>query len=218
MPGSIMTREVHMIQTLSRNWFLLALCGVLDAVISVIYLMMLNTHGPLTVGAVGGTVVFLGEVTLAAGICSIAGGIWRSGRAEFWPLLLNGLALGALGLIYCFFVRHYRISIRTIALLILLMAMSIGILEAVNARTLRQQHRAVRGWFLGLAGAAAVGCALVFSAVGFRWIEMRADSRLDLLWLSFYFGFSALCMLGLALRPAPPGRPGIRQEGSLSPI
>ncbi len=196
-----------MIQTLSRNWFLLALCGVLDAIISVIYLIMQNTYGPRTAGAWSGTVVFLGEVTLAAGACSIAAGIWRSTKGERWPLILNGLALGALGVIYRFFVRYpYRISIRTIAFLIILTAFSIGILELVNARILRRQHQFVGGWFLGLAGTALVGCALAFFALGFRWIQPGAESHLDLLLLGFYFGFSAICMWGLALRLGQPGR------------
>jgi uncharacterized membrane protein HdeD (DUF308 family) len=37
-----------LIQTLAKNWWLLALCGVLDAIISVIYLIMQDTDGPLT--------------------------------------------------------------------------------------------------------------------------------------------------------------------------
>jgi uncharacterized membrane protein HdeD (DUF308 family) len=194
-------------ETLSRNWFLLAFCGVLDAIISITYLIMRNTRGPLTVSAEGGAVVFLGEIMLTAGVCSIAAGIWRSTNGDRWPLILNGLALGALGVIYRFFVRSpYRISIRTIAFLIILMAISIGIPQLVNARILWKHHQFVGGWFLGLAGAALVGCALTFVALGLSWIKQGPGSRLDLLVLGFYFGFSAICMLGLALRPGQPGR------------
>jgi hypothetical protein len=85
-----------LIQPLSRNWFLLAICGVLKAIISVIYLVMQSTDRPLTVGAWSGTVGFLGEVILAAGACSTGAGIWRSARGERWPLVLKGLALIAL--------------------------------------------------------------------------------------------------------------------------
>jgi len=55
-------------------------------------------------------------------------------------------------------------------------------------------------WFLGLAGAASVGFALAFLAFGFRWIEMQPRPHADFLWFGSYFGFSALCMVGLALR------------------
>jgi uncharacterized membrane protein HdeD (DUF308 family) len=37
-----------MIQTLIKNWWLLALCGVLDVIISVVYLIMQDTDGSLT--------------------------------------------------------------------------------------------------------------------------------------------------------------------------
>lgn len=191
-------REVRLIQTLSKNWWLLALCGVVDAIISVIYLIMQDTNGPLTFHAWSGTVVSLGKLMLAAGACMIAAGIWRSAKGKCWLLVLNGLALSALGLIH-FFTR-FRISFRTIALLIILMAMSIGILELVTARTLRRQRHVADGWFLGLAGVASVGFALMFFALGFRWIRLDPGSHLDLLWLGSYFGFSAICMLGLALR------------------
>ena len=75
-----------MIQTLTRNWVLVALCGVLDAIISVIYVVMQETDGPLTLHSWNGTVVFLGKLALAAGACMIAAGVWRSqlAQAGFW--------------------------------------------------------------------------------------------------------------------------------------
>ncbi len=187
-----------MVQTLIKNWWLLALCGVLDAIMSVIYFIMQETDGPLTFHSWSGTVVFLGELALAAGACTIAAGIWRSAKGKCWLLVLNGLALGAFGLIH-FFTR-FRIGFLTFALLIILMAMSIGILEFVIARTLRRQRHVADGWFLALAGVASVGFALAFFALGFRWIKIEPGSHADLLWLGSYFGFSAICMLGLALR------------------
>ena len=187
-----------MIQTLITNWWLLALCGVLDAIMSVIYFIMQETDGPLTFHSWSGAVVFLGEVALAAGACTIAAGIWRSAKGKCWLLVLNGLALGAFGLIH-FFVR-FRISFLTFALLIILMAMSIGILELVIARTLRHPRHVADRWFLALAGVVSVGFALAFFALGFRWIKIEPGSHADLLWLGSYFGFSAICMLGLALR------------------
>src|SRR5260370_15369454 len=105
-----------MLQTLTKNWWLLALCGVLDAIISVIYLIMQDTDGPVTFHAWNSTIVFLGKLALAAGVCTIAAGILRSAKGKCWLLVLNGLALAALGLIQFAFTR-FRISLLTIALL-----------------------------------------------------------------------------------------------------
>ena len=188
-----------MIQTLIRNWWLLALCGIADAIIAFLYVMMQGAAGPLTFHAWNSTVVLLGELAMAAGACTIAAGLWRSQKGKCWLLVLNGLALGALGLIQYALVR-FRISFLTIALLIILMAVSAGILDLVTARTLRRLRYAWDGWLLGLAGAASVGFALAFMALGLRWLRIAPESHADLFWLGSYFGFSAICMLGLALR------------------
>jgi len=206
-----------LIQTLSKNWLLLALCGVLDAIISVLYIIMQETDGTLTFHAWNGTVAFLGRLALAAGACTIAAGIWRSANGKCWPLVLNGLALGALGLIQYAFVR-FPISFLTVALLIILMAMSIGILELVIARTLRRERHVADGWFLGLAGVASVGFALAFLALGLHWIRIGPGSHLDLLWLGSYFGFTAICMVGLALRLRSQGLSQSGQREALSPL
>jgi uncharacterized membrane protein HdeD (DUF308 family) len=206
-----------LIQTLIKNWLLLALCGVLDAIISVIYLIMRDTDGPLTFHAWNGTVVFLGKLALAAGACTVAAGIWRSTKGKCWLLVLNGLALSALGLI-SYKLTHYRIDFRTVALLLVVMAMSIGILELVTARTLRRQRHVADEWFLGLAGAASVGFAFAFFALGFRWIKLEPGSHSDLLWLGSYLGFSAICMLGLALRLRSQGLSQSGHREALPPL
>jgi uncharacterized membrane protein HdeD (DUF308 family) len=211
--------EVHMIQTLIKNWWLLALCGVLDATLSVMYLIMQDSDGSLTFRkyALKGTIVLIGRLALVAGVCTIAAGLWRSTRGKCWLLVLNGLALGALGLIL-YKRTHYRISFLTVALLIILMAMSIGILELLTARTLRRQRHIADGWFLGLAGVASVGFAVAFFALGFRWIKIEPGSHPDLLWLGYYFGFSAICMLGLALRLHSQGLSQSGQREALPPL
>jgi hypothetical protein len=68
------------------------------------------------------------------------------------------------------------------------------------ARTAAHQRRVVDGWLLGLAGAASIGFALAFLALAFGWIKIEPGSQPDLLWLGSYFGFSAICMLGLVPR------------------
>ena len=202
-----------MIQTLVKNWWLLALCGVLYFIVSVIYLVMQNQDGPLTFHAWKGTVVFLGQLMLVAGVCTIAAGAWRSAKGKCWLLVLNGVALGTLGLIYSG-IFGFSIRFRTVALLTVSMAMSLGVLKWLTARTLRRKRHVAGEWFLGLAGAGSIGFALAFLAFVFRWIKLDPESPGEsLLWLGSYFGFSAICMLGLALRLRGLSRsqPGQRQ-------
>ena len=188
-----------MIQTLIKNWWLLALCGLLDAILALLNVTMQDPDGSLTwrIFVPMSTGMLMCRLAVAAGACTIAAGIWRSRRGRSWLLVLNGLALSAYGLIpLIFWTRPLRF--RLFALLLVVMAMSIGILELATARTLRRQ--VADKWFLGLAGAASVGFALAFLSLGFRWIKLEPGSHSSFLWIASYFGFSAICMLGLALR------------------
>lgn len=188
-----------MIQTLTKNWLLLVLCGILDATASVIYFIMYNTGpgGPLTLHGFNATVVFLSRLTVAAGACTIAAGIWRSAKGKCWLLVLNGLAFAAYGLIPFFW--RGPLSFNLFGLLVVVMAMTIGILALAIART--RLHVADE-WIFGLAGAGFVGFALGFLALVNGWIQLerRAFHPSVFLWLCFYFGFTAIGMLGLALR------------------
>jgi uncharacterized membrane protein HdeD (DUF308 family) len=76
--------------------------------------------------------------------------------------------------------------------LLVILAMAIGVLELSAARTLRRH--VPDEWFLGLAGLASAGFA-----VAFLWINPEEAGR-NVIWLGVYSGFSAICMLGLALR------------------
>jgi uncharacterized membrane protein HdeD (DUF308 family) len=165
--------------------------------------MMQNANGPLTFHAWNRTVVLLGELALAAGVCTIAAGVWKAAKHKCWLLVLNGLALGALGLICYAFVR-FPISFLTIALLIIVMAVTLGSLLFVTARIVRRQRHVAGEWLLKLAGAASFVFVLAFLAFGFRWIKIEPGSHPDLLWLGLYFGFSAICMLALAFRLHSP--------------
>ncbi len=199
--------EVHLIQTLTKNWWLLALCGVFDAVLSVIYFM--HDTGFNTMNQV----MLMGKLAAAAGAFTIAAGIWRSTTGKCWPLAMNGAALGAFGLILNG-IFGFRISLRSIALLLVVMAASSGILYLATARTLRRQRHVADGWFLGFAAAASLGFVLGFLALGFHWITLEPGpgSHPDILWFGAYFGFSAICMVVLALRlhsPSLETRPSI---------
>ena len=206
-----MSGRRDLIQTLTENWWLLALCGVLEATVSVLYLVLQDQDGPVTFHGWRGVGTLLGKLIVAAGICTIAAGIWRSAKGRCWPLALNGLALGALGLIssdiHAF--RGLKIHFATVALLFVVMAVSLGVLELTTARGLRRAGQAAHEWLLGLAGTGAVSFALAFLALGFSWIKIDLGwhfrslpdfmwSKADFLWFGFYLGFSAICLLGLA--------------------
>src|ERR1035438_10612372 len=60
-----------------KNWWLLALCGVLDAIIAVIYV---NHAG--SGFASYGALVLVCRLAVAAGACTIAAGIWGSGEGR----------------------------------------------------------------------------------------------------------------------------------------
>jgi hypothetical protein len=83
------------------------------------------------------------------------------------------------------------------ALLIVLMAMSLGTYELANAGQLRTQ-RALE-FLAGAAGIVSLGFAGVFFAFVFHWIKLNPVSPAQtFLWLGSYFAFSAFCMLGTA--------------------
>ncbi len=185
-----------MIQTLTKNWWLLGLCGILFAIMSVIYFIIYET----TPDVLGGNAIemFVNKLALAAGACTIAAGIWRSADGKPWLLLLNGLTLSVYGSMPLFW--RGPLSFGFFALLVVVMAMTFGILALAIARTLRRRVADV--WLFGLAGAASVGFALALLALANHWIhlEHRLFHPSLFLWLCFYFGFNAICMLGLALR------------------
>jgi hypothetical protein len=183
-------------QTLTKNRWLLGLCGVLTAIISVTYFIMYEVSP--NIYKWDGMVVSLHSLTLAAGACIIAAGIWRSAKGKSWLLVLNGLVLCAWGLLGLFW--SGPLSFNLFALLLVVMATSFGILALATARTLR--GRPTDKWFFALAGATSIGFALAFLALAGHWIQLerRLFHPSAFLWLCVYFGFSAICMLGLALR------------------
>lgn len=186
-----------MLQTLTSNWALLAVCGVLEAVISVVYLMMQGGEESIAGLSWQGAVRLVGQLSLAAGVCTIVVGLWNSAKGKCWPLVLNGGALIALGVIQ-YGLTAYRISILTIAGLAVLMALSLGALGLVVKRRLGPNHTIVSRWILPLIAVACCGFAVAFAALGLRWIRLSPGVHTDILWLGAYFGFSAGCLLGLA--------------------
>ena len=199
-----------MLTKLIKNW-LLVLAGALQALFAVVNLLMQDPDAvTLRKFMTENTTVLQAKLSLVAGVCTIAAGIWTSGRAKSWLLVLNGLALSVYGLLPVIWADR-PLSFRPyFALLLVVMAMSIGIVALTRARTVRG-HVTDR-WLLGLAGTASVGFALAFFALDFRWITLGQPRSLFLL-LALFFGCSAICLLGLApllngSRPAVHGMPG----------
>ncbi|MBI1792024.1 MAG: hypothetical protein HYR60_31240 [Acidobacteria bacterium] len=204
-----------MIRTLTKTWWLLALCGFLDATHAAMNLLMLNLDGSLTLrrfaplGAVGDMSV----LAVAAGACVIATGLWNSGRNNSWLLSLHGLALAAFGLIGLSPLVRGPLSFRPVSLLFVVMSVSIGAFALRTAKTLRRG--AQERWLLGAVVATSLGFAFSFLAVGFDWVRLGAPYSFWI-WMSSYFAFCAIFMLWLALRVHSQSlpQPG-RREASL---
>jgi uncharacterized membrane protein HdeD (DUF308 family) len=191
-----------MAQTLVKSWWLLALCGVLDALFAVLIFLLGSPDGSPILRTFfihnRDASSWLGVLALVAGICTIAASVWSSRKDNSWLLVLNGLACSSLGLLFTLGATR-PIAFRTIALVIVIMAMSIGLYELATARTLRGHP--IDEWLLGAAGVVSVGFAIAFLAFVLRWIKLDpSPSAQTFHWLGSYFGFTAICMVGLALR------------------
>ena len=193
-----------MTQSLVKSWWLLALCGVLDALFGILIFLMGSLDGSPNLRAFIHTKDAssqLGLLALAAGVCTIAASVWGSRKGNSWLLLLNGVACSSLGLLVTLGATGATrpIAFRTIALVIVIMAMTIGLYELTTARTLR--GHLIYEWLLGAAGVVSVGFAVAFLAFVLRWIRLDpSPSAQTFNWLGSYFGFTAICMVGLALR------------------
>lgn len=198
-----------MIRGLTRTWWLLALCGILDAMHAAVNLLMLDPDGLVLRGfALPNAVWDMGILALAAGACAIAVGLWGRGRDNSWLLSLHGLALGAFGLIAVSPLVRGPLSFRPVSLLFVAMAASIGAFALATAQKI--ESGAPKRWFPRVAGAASIAFAFSFFAVGFHLV--RLGPRSFFVWMSCYFGFCAIFMLWLAFRtgsqdhtePLPP--------------
>lgn len=187
-----------MIQAVTINRALLVICAILDAIIATIYFLMYDSgpDGPLLVNDWYGTAMVLSRITLAAGAFTIAAGLWRSAKDKSWLLILNGVALSAYGVIPL--VWKGPLAFDRLALLLIAMAITFGMLALTIARSSRRS--VADQWFFGVAGAGSLGFAVAFVALVNRWIqvERRPFHPSVFLWLCLYFGFTAICTLGLA--------------------
>ena len=165
--------------------------GILAALFSAMAFLMRSSAESMTLRefAARGVVVFLGVLAVAAGACTVAAGIWSSGKGKWWLLFVDGFAVTAIGVTLIF---SNLIAFRAVTYLLILLAMVLGVVELVTAQALRRH--VPDEWFLGLAGAASAGFALAF-----LWARPEEAGR-SLIWLGSYSCISAICMLGLAAR------------------
>jgi len=190
------------IQNSIRSWGLLTLCAVLDALFSGMIVFIQSPDGSPALRALihpRDSIEQMGALALAAGVCTIVAALWSAGKGNSWLLALNGLACGTLGL-YVMLGATRPVAFRTIALLIVVMAVSMCLYEMAAARA-RRGHRADE-WLLGAAGIVSLGFAGAFLAFVLRLFPLDpSPSAQTFHWLGSYFAFSAICMLGLAFRP-----------------
>jgi hypothetical protein len=183
-----------------KRWSLLVLSSLFYATFSFMILFIWSPDGLRTLRTFAhsrSSIEQLGLVALAAGVCTVATGIWNAREASSWLLVLNGLACSALGTMVALGASR-PVTFRSIALVIVVMALSIGLYELVAAKTLRGDR--VDEWLLTAAGVISVNFAGVFLGFVFRWIRLDpSPSAQTFHWLGSYFGFGAICMLGLAL-------------------
>ncbi len=198
-----------MFRALSKIWWLLALCGIADALCAALNLAMLNPDGSLSLRrfALPNASWDMSMLALVAGASAVAAGVWNSGRSNSWLLSLHGLALGSFGLIGVSPLVRGPLSFRPISLLFVLTAASAGSLALGIAQRLRSG--AADRWFLRVSGAVYMGFACSFVAVGFGWDTLRAPHSFWI-WMSSYFALCAVFMLYLALRAR---RQGVSQSG-----
>jgi len=205
------TGRCAVMQKLVKSRSLLALCAVCHALFAVI-ILLISPDGPLvprTFRDSTSVMELMGVLALTAGACTIAAGIWNARKARTWLLVMNGLACCELGMMVLLGPTR-PVAFRTIALLIVLMAVSIGSYELVTARTFRAHP--VDEWLLAGAGVVSVGFAAVFLGFVLRWIRLEpSPSGQTFYWLGAYFVFSAVSMLGLALGH-------LRPQGSIHPL
>lgn len=179
------------------NRILFAICAILDIMIAAIYFLLYETgpDGPLPVHEWSSVVLLLNRVTLAAGACTIAAGLWRPAKNKSWLLILNGVGLSAYGVIPLFW--RGPLGFNRLALLLIAMAITLGILALAIARSSRRSFTGE--WFFGLAGAGSLGFAVAFLSLVNGWIQLerRPFHPSVFLWLCVFLGLTAVCMLGL---------------------
>ena len=198
--------------TLSKAWWLLALCGILDAMHASMNLLMMNPSLILRRFASPTAVWDMGILALTAGACAFAAGLWSVGKDHSWLLSLHGLAMGAFGAIAVSPLVKGPLSFRPISVLFTVMAAGLGAFALETAKT---QRRSSQGrWFLLGVGTALIGFAFSFIVVGGFRIRLEPPQTF-FIWMSSYLGLCAIVTMWLAFRVH---RRGIGESGQAGPF
>jgi uncharacterized membrane protein HdeD (DUF308 family) len=180
-----------MMRVLINNWWLLALRGVFALLFALFAFSVQTVMGTwlLSAIALAGLVALFGLLALSAGICTIAAAIRGAGHEKSLLLLWDGIAICIAGAVI---LLAPRLDLIWLVYSIAVWALVVGILELLQARTLRRHIP--DEWFLALAGAGSLCFSVYFLAA-------RATGSISMLrWLGVYAGFSAVTILGLAFR------------------
>jgi uncharacterized membrane protein HdeD (DUF308 family) len=124
-----------------------------------------------------------------AGACTVAAGIWRAATGKWWLLVADGALVIAAGLTL---ILVDGVAFTTVTQAVVVLAVAIGFLELSVARSLRRHLP--DEWILALAGIGSIGFALAFLLLKTEEIGPM------FIWLGAFSGFSAACMLALAVR------------------
>jgi uncharacterized membrane protein HdeD (DUF308 family) len=180
-----------MLRVLINNWWLLALRGTLALLFAGMAFSSHTLTGTwlLSSIALAGVVVVFGLLAIAAGVCTIVAAV-RGARGEKWWLLLwDGIAVCVLGTVV---LLAPKLDLISLARMLAVCALTIGVVELVLARTLRRH--VPDEWFLAVSGAASFGFGL------YLFLFWTHEATAMLRWLAAYAAFSGLAILGLAFR------------------
>ena len=176
-------------QLLARNWWAVALRGVVAIILGILAFVM-----PIV--TLAALILLFGAYALVDGVFNVIAAVSGHGGARWWTLLVAGLVGIGAGLVTFFMPGLTAI---TLVYVIAAWAIVIGVLEIVAAVRLREQI--TNEWWLGLSGVLSI----VFGVL--MMVAPGAGALATVLWLgawAFIYGV-ALVLLGVQLR-------GWRQE------
>ena len=176
-------------QLLARNWWAVALRGVVAIILGILAFVM-----PIV--TLAALILLFGAYALVDGVFNVIAAVSGHGGARWWTLLVAGLVGIGAGLVTFFMPGLTAI---TLLYVIAAWAIVIGVLEIVAAIRLREQI--TNEWWLGLSGVLSI----VFGVL--MMVAPGAGALATVLWIgawAFIYGI-ALVLLGVQLR-------GWRQE------
>jgi uncharacterized membrane protein HdeD (DUF308 family) len=180
-----------MIRILIKNWWLLALRGVFALLFATFAFSLRAMIDTWVLGAMAraGVVVVFGLLAFAAGLSTIAAAIRGAGAEKSHLLLWDGIAICSGGAVI---LLAPRLDLTWLVYGIAVLAIGVGILEILLARTLRRHIP--DEWAMALAGAGSFCFGVYFL------LAPMTETFSMLRWLGIYAGFSGIAILALALR------------------